>query len=193
MKFKNVLCCTMAILPMFCAIESQAGLAELAEEYNKAKIEERHNSEAYKNTQKLNEKQKDFLLKVMYGGAKGATNLVGICYQEYGDLKNCHDGTKGFGWELPFPTKYYDKKYISNIAVSNKGSKSIVEVKTSSYFGENVTLVLNCEAVVGTHGEYVDCPISSKSTCLEKGLCSAGIFDVGDESAMIEIEYKIKD
>ena len=24
MKFKNVLCCTVAILPMFCAVESQA-------------------------------------------------------------------------------------------------------------------------------------------------------------------------
>ena len=56
------------------------------------------------------------------------------------------------------------------------------------YFGENVTLVFNCEAV---RSEHVDCPISSKSTCLEKGLCSAGVFDVGDESRLVEIEYKI--
>ena len=50
MKFKNVLVCTMAILPMFCAVESQAGLSD---EYDKAMYEKKHNSEGYKNTQKL--------------------------------------------------------------------------------------------------------------------------------------------
>lgn len=190
MKFKNVLVCTMAILPMFCAIESQAGLAD---DYNKAMYEKKHNSEAYKNTQKLNEKQKDFLLKVMEGEARRSINLVGICFVEKGAMRNCHDGTKGFGWELP--ANRYDKKYISGVTISTEGEKSIVEIKASSYFGENVTLILNCEAVSGTNGERVDCPISSKSTCLEKGLCSAGIFDVGDESTqtLIEVEYTIKD
>lgn len=190
MKFKNVLVCTMAILPMFCAIESQAGLAE---EYNKAKLEERHNSEAYKNTQKLNEKQKDFLINVLEIGSWWGRNLVGLCFQETEDLKNCHDGKEGlFGWK--FPIEKYDNKYISSVTVSTEGEKSIIEVKASSHFGEGVTLVLNCEAVPNSYGgEIVDCPISKKSTCLEKGLCSAGIFDVGDESTMIEIEYKIKD
>ena len=60
MKFKNVLVCTMAILPMFCAVESQAGFAE---EYDKAMVEKKHNSEGYKNTQKLNDKQKPVSVK----------------------------------------------------------------------------------------------------------------------------------
>ena len=50
MKFKNVLVCTMAILPMFCAVESQA-----IDWANKT------HEKAYNNTQKLNEKQKLFL------------------------------------------------------------------------------------------------------------------------------------
>ena len=191
MKFKNVLVCTMAILPMFCAIESQAGLAE---EYNKAMLEKKHNSEGYKNTQKLNEKQKDFLLKVMEEGSWWGRNLVGVCFQEMEDLKNCHDGKKGsLGWS--FPIEKYDNKYISNVTVSTKGEKSIIEIKASSYFGENVTLILNCEAVSGTLGEYVDCPISSKSTCIGKGLSIAAVFDVGDESTQTldDVEYPIKD
>ena len=189
MKFKNVLCCTMAILPMFCAVESQAGLAE---EYNKAMYEKKHNSEAYKNTQKLNEKQKDFLLKVMEKETRATRSQVELCFNEYENMKNCHDGATGFGWVLPIPK--YDGKYISGIAVSSEGSKSIIEVKASPYFGEDVTFILNCEAVSGTNGVYVDCPISTKSTCIEKGLCSAGIFDVSDESAqtLIEVEYTIK-
>lgn len=191
MKFKNVLGCTLAILPMFYAVESQAG--DLAEEYNKAMYEKKHNSEAYKNTQKLNDKQKTFLFEVMEKGGRRGANYVGLCYQDTEDLKNCHDGKEGFGWGLPIES--YDSKYISGITVSTEGKKSIIEVKASSYFGENVTLILNCEVVSGTIGEYVDCPMSSKSTCLEKGLCLAGIFDVGDEKTqtLIEIEYKIKD
>ena len=190
MKFKNVLCCTVAILPMFCAVESQAGLAE---EYNKAMLEKKHNSEGYKNTQKLNKKQKDFLLNVLETGHWWGRNYVGLCFQETEDLKKCHDGTQGFGWK--FPIEKYDEKYISSVTVSTEGEKSIIEIKASSYFGENVTLIFNCETVPNPYGgEQVDCPISKKSTCLEKGLCSAGIFDVSDESTqtLIEIEYKIK-
>lgn len=40
----------------------------------------------------------------------------------------------------------------------------------------------------------LDCPVSSKSGCLEKGLCSAGIFDVSQEDSnrLSEVEFKVK-
>ena len=182
MKFKNVLCSTMAILPMFCAVESQAGLAE---EYNKAMLEKKHNSEGYKNTQKLNDKQKLFLREVM----GNRTHIqVEMCHMDTGSLKQCKDGNQGMGWRLPANN---NSKYISNVTVSVEGDDSIIKITASpDFFGENVTLIYDCSVAEGR----VDCPISKKSTCLEKGLCSAGIFDVSDESTqtLIEIEYKIK-
>ena len=181
MKFKNVLCCTVAILPMFCAVESQAGFAE---EYDKARLEKKHNSEGYKNTQKLNDKQKLFLREVM--GNRTRTQ-VELCHMDTGSLKQCKDGSQGMGWRLPANN---NSKYISNVTVRVEGNDSIITITASSEFGENVTLIYDCSVVSG----HVECPISSKSSCLEKDLCSAGIFDVSQENSKrpSEIEFKIK-
>lgn len=182
MKFKNVLVCTMAILPMFCAIESQAGLAD---DYNKAMYEKKHNSEGYKNTQKLNAKQKLFLREVM--GNRSTLTQIELCHMSNDNLKQCKDGSQGMGWRLPANN---NSKYISNVTVRVEGNDSIITITASPEFGENVTLIYDCSVVSG----YVECPISSKSSCLEKDLCSAGIFDVSQENSKrpSEIEFKIK-
>ena len=182
MKFKNVLCCTVAILPMFCAVESQAGFAE---EYDKARLEKKHNSEGYKNTQKLNDKQKLFLREVMGNGTR---TQVELCHMDTGSLKQCKDGNQGMGWRLPANN---NSKYISNVTISVEGDDSIIKITASpDFFGENVTLIYDCSVAEGR----VDCPISAKSSCLEKGLCSAGVYDVEpDDSVTLRVvEYKIK-
>ena len=173
--------------------ESQAGWAE---SYNKAMSQRKLNSEGYKNTQKLNEKQKDFLLKVMNRGRQ-LSQIMELCYREEGDLNKCHDEKKGSSGKVSFgkyePT--YDTKYISNITVPSTGE---IEIKASSYFGDNVTLILSCEPInkYQINGERAGCPISSKSTCLEKGLCFAGVFDIGENietNPLAEVEFKIKE
>lgn len=183
MKFKNVLVCTMAILPMFCAVESQAGFAE---EYDKAMVEKKHNSEGYKNTQKLNDKQKLFLREVM--GNRVARTQVELCHMDTGSLKQCKDGNHGMMWKLPSNNV---SKYISNVTVSVEGDDSIIKITASSdFFGENVTLIYDCSVAEGR----VDCPISAQSSCLEKGLCSAGVYDVepDDSVTLREVEFKVK-
>jgi len=173
--------------------ESQAGWAE---SYNKAMSQRKLNSEGYKNTQKLNEKQKDFLLKVMNRGRQ-LSQTMELCYREEGDLNKCHDEKKGSSGKVSFgkyePT--YDTKYISNITVPSTGE---IEIKASSYFGDNVTLILSCEPInkYQINRERAGCPISSKSTCLEKGLCFAGVFDLGETietNPLYEVEFKIKE
>ena len=89
----------------------------------------------------------------------------------------------------------YDTKYISNITVPSTGE---IEIKASSYFGDNVTLILSCKPInkYQINRERAGCPISSKSTCLEKGLCFAGVFDLGETietNPLYEVEFKIKD
>jgi len=90
MKFKNVLCCTVAILPMFCAVESQAtNWASKTQE------------KAYNNTQKLNEKQKLFL-NVIKDSLSEETQLA-LCYYDSGISKiaeTCKTGASGAGWEF---------------------------------------------------------------------------------------------
>lgn len=91
MKFKNVLCCTVAILPMFCAIESQA--TDWA-----SKTQEK----AYNNTQKLNDKQKLFLENVIQYAGSEETQLA-LCYFENGMSKfaeTCKTGASGAGWQF---------------------------------------------------------------------------------------------
>ena len=182
MKFKNVLGCTLAILPMFCAVESQAGVSD---EYDKAMYEKKHNSEGYKNTQKLNAKQKLFLREVM--GNRSTLTQIELCHMSNDNLKQCKDGSQGMGWRLPANN---NSKYISNVTVRVEGNDSIITITASPEFGENVTLIYDCSVVSG----HVECPISSKSSCLEKGLCSAGVYDVEpDDSVTLRVvEYKIK-
>ena len=166
--------------------ESQAGWAET---YDKVMSQRKLNSEGYKNTQKLNEKQKEFLLKVMNHG-RYLSQIMGLCYQEERDLNKCHDEKKGSSGKVSFGKleTTYDTKYISNITVPSTGE---IEIKASSYFGDNVTLIFSCGPNI-----YGHCPISSKSTCLEKGLCFAGVFDLGETietNPLYEVEFKIKD
>lgn len=174
--------------------ESQTGWAE---SYNKAMSQRKLNSEGYKNTQKLNEKQKDFLLKVMNRG-RYLSQIMQLCYKKEGDLNKCHDEKKDSSGKVSFgkhETTTYDTKYISNITVPSTGE---IEIKASSYFGDNVTLILSCEPINKYQiiRERAGCPISSKSTCLEKGLCFAGVFDLGETietNPLFEVEFKIKD
>lgn len=70
--------------------ESQAGWAET---YDKVMSQRKLNSEGYKNTQKLNEKQKDFLLKVMDRG-RYLNEVMAYCYRIKGDFNKCHDEKK---------------------------------------------------------------------------------------------------
>ena len=173
--------------------ESQGGWAE---SYNKAMSQRKLNSEGYKNTQKLNEKQKDFLLKVMDHG-RYLSQIMQLCYQKERDLNKCHDEKKGSSGKVSFGKHEttYDTKYISNITVPSTGE---IEIKASSYFGDNVTLILSCEPIneYQINRERAGCPISSKSTCLEKGLCFAGVFDLGETietNPLYEVEFKIKE
>ena len=78
--------------------ESQTGWAE---SYNKAMSQRKLNSEGYKNTQKLNEKQKDFLLKVMNHG-RNLSQIMELCYQKERDLNKCHDEKKGSSGKVSF-------------------------------------------------------------------------------------------
>ena len=173
--------------------ESQASWAE---SYNKAMSQRKLNSEGYKNTQKLNKKQKDFLLKVMNRGRQ-LSQIMELCYREEGDLNKCHDEKKGSSGKVSFGKleTTYDTKYISNITVPSTGE---IEIKASSYFGDNVTLILSCKPInkYQINRERAGCPISSKSTCLEKGLCFAGVFDLGETietNPLYEVEFKIKE
>ena len=174
--------------------ESQAGWAET---YDKVMSQRKLNSEGYKNTQKLNKKQKDFLLKVMNRG-RYLSQIMELCYIKEGDLNKCHDEKKDSSGKVSFgkhETTTYDTKYISNITVPSTGE---IEIKASSYFGDNVTLILSCEPINKYQiiRERAGCPISSKSTCLEKGLCFAGVFDLGETietNPLFEVEFKIKD
>lgn len=170
--------------------------ASWAESYNKAMSQRKLNSEGYKNTQKLNEKQKDFLLKVMNHG-RYLSQIMELCYKKEGDLNKCHDEKKDSSGKVSFGKleTTYDTKYISNITVPSTGE---IEIKASSYFGDNVTLILSCEPINKYQiiRERAGCPISSKSTCLEKGLCFAGVFDLGETietNPLFEVEFKIKD
>lgn len=156
--------------------ESQAGWAET---YDKVMSQRKLNSEGYKNTQKLNKKQKEFLLKVMDHGRYLSQIMISSGKITIGG----HDVK-------------YDPKYISNITVPSPGE---IEIKASSYFGDNVTLILSCEPINKyqiIRERRAGCPISSKSTCLEKGLCFAGVFDLGEKletNPLFEVEFKIKD
>lgn len=166
--------------------ESQAGWAET---YDKVMSQRKLNSEGYKNTQKLNKKQKEFLLKVMDVG-RYLNEVMASCYRIEGDFNKCHDEKKGSSGKFDYrgDNFEYDTKYISNITVPSPGE---IEIKASSYFGENVTLIFSCGPNI-----YGHCPISSKSTCLEKGLCFAGVFDIGENietNPLAEVEFKIKE
>ena len=166
--------------------ESQAGWAET---YDKVMSQRKLNSEGYKNTQKLNEKQKDFLLKVMDRG-RYLNEVMASCYRIKGDFNKCHDEKKSSSGKFDYrgDNFEYDTKYISNITVPSPGE---IEIKASSYFGDNVTLIFSCGPKI-----YGHCPISSKSTCLEKGLCFAGVFDIGENietNPLAEVEFKIKE
>ena len=95
-----------------------------------------------------------------------------------GSLKQCKDGSQGMGWRLPANN---NSKYISNVTVSVEGDDSIIKITASpDFFGENVTLIYDCSVAEGR----VDCPISAKSSCLEKGLCSAGVYDVEPDDSI---------
>ena len=173
--------------------ESQAGWAET---YDKVMSQKKLNSEGYKNTQKLNEKQKDFLLKVMDRG-RYLNEVMASCYRIKGDFNKCHDEKKSSSGKFDYrgDNFEYDTKYISNITVPSTGE---IEIKASSYFGDNVTLILSCEPINKYQiiRERAGCPISSKSTCLEKGLCFAGVFDIGENietNPLAEVEFKIKE
>ena len=186
-QYKNALCCALAFLPMFMVGESQAGFAE---EYDKAVLEKKHKAESYKNTQRLNDKQKLFLREVM--GNRVGRIQVELCYMENGNLKQCKDGNHGMSWRLPVNVNN-TLKYISNVTVSVEGDDSIITITASSAeFCENVTLIYDCSG--SQDSGRLDCPISSKSSCLEKGLCSAGVFDVSQEDAnrLDEVEFKVK-
>lgn len=173
MKFKNVLVCTMAILPMFCAIESQAG--DWGSEIQKIALEKKHNSEGYKNTRKLNEKQRLFLGKAMVGTWHARNNVLS-CMVEYDSTEHCKDGAEGFGWKLPFEIKSEYKDYISSVKVHSDKQFAYIEVMAEpKVFGDNVTLIYDC-GFDENHNSA--CLISPKSTCLEKKLCQEGVFDV---------------
>lgn len=165
--------------------ESQAGWAET---YDKVMSQRKLNSEGYKNTQKLNKKQKEFLLKVMDHG-RYLSEVMRSCIRIRHDSNKCHDEKKGSSGKFNIKgyDYEYDTKYISNITVP---SPSEIEIKASSYFGENVTLIFSCDPNIYPY------QISSKSTCLEKGLCFAGVFDIGENietNPLAEVEFKIKE
>lgn len=76
--------------------ESQAGWAET---YDKVMSQRKLNSEGYKNTQKLNKKQKEFLLKVMDRG-RHLSGVMRSCIRIRHDSNKCHDEKKGLRGNL---------------------------------------------------------------------------------------------
>ena len=121
---------------------------------------------------------------------RSALKQIELCHMDNENLKQCKDGNHGMMWKLPANNT---SKYISNVTVSVEGDDSIVTITASPEFGENVTLIYDCSVASDGSGG-LDCPISSKSSCLEKGLCSEGIFDVSQEDSnrLREVEFKIK-
>lgn len=192
MKFKNVLVCTMAILPMFCAIESQAG--DWVEEVDNKLKAEKQNSQAYKNTQKLNEKQKLFLKNVIRDSFSIEKQLA-LCYFENGIsslAESCKTGAEGFGWAFHNnKTDYILEKRVQSYnhtekEVKEKGKvliSEIVYVAEPAIFGEGVTFVQECTI---SADEQVLCYPSKKSTCIQHDLCKNGVYDVLDHPYQME-------
>lgn len=175
MKFKNVLCCTVAILPMFCAIESQA--TDWA-----SKTQEK----AYNNTQKLNDKQKLFLENVIQYAGSEETQLA-LCYFENGMSKfaeTCKTGASGAGWQFSNKkTDYIAEQLVQSHnhtenEINGSGESGIIisefiTVAEPSVFGEGVTYVHECTI---NSKQQIRCYPSKKSTCINHGLCKDGTF-----------------
>ncbi len=174
MKFKNVLCCTVAIMPMFCAVESQAtNWASKTQE------------KAYNNTQKLNEKQKLFL-NVIKDSLSEETQLA-LCYFEHGISKfaeACKTGASGAGWQFSNKkTDYIAEQIVQSHRFTEKEVKEagkngiviseFITVAEPSVFGEGVTFVHECTI---NAKEQISCYPSKKSTCIKHDLCKDGTF-----------------
>lgn len=195
MKFKNVLVCTLSILPMFCVSacgkDAKAEITEPSIDYNDSQMslewKTKKNSTAYKNTMKLNDKQKKFLINVLAN--KSVEDLIeGIedCANTYASAelnKKCIEGANGWGWSI----KSVKNQYISDSKFNFDSSKEaqgkvaeIIFVANPELFGEDVTYVSECFLVKSksTGRPVTECRDSQKSSCLNKKLCADGLYDI---------------